>query len=296
MSYLRVPVHRLPCRLRLVPYDYRLRACILGATMKIHHFDSIALYSFRIFDPWPELTQAVFGRTGGVSDPPYDSLNASFMVPDDPEKVMANRERMARAVGWDHGRLVSARQVHGRRAVAVGVESVGGGDLPDTDALVTKDPGVLLMLKFADCVPVILWDPVLRVVGLIHAGWRGTVLGTPAAALELMSERYGTHPSDVLAGIGPSIGPCCYQVGTEVVAAAGREFGGANVLLQDPSGDFRFDLWSANAETLMRAGVAAENIETAGLCTRCRPDLFFSHRASGGLTGRFAAVAGFRDV
>ncbi|MCL4370605.1 MAG: peptidoglycan editing factor PgeF [Chloroflexi bacterium] len=266
-----------------------------GSAMKVHLSGGIALYSFNHLEPWPELTQGALARGGGVSDPPYDSLNTSFAVQDDPERVRTNRRLMAGAVGWDLSRVVSAGQVHGRQAVAVGRGNLGGPDLPGTDALVTNEPGVLLLLKFADCVPIILWDPVRRVVGLAHAGWRGTVLGTPAAALELMSREYGSCPSDVLAGIGPSIGPCCYEVGPEVATAAEREFVGANVLRRDACGRVRFDLWGANAETLTRAGVRAENVATAGICTRCHHDLFFSHRAAGGLTGRFGVVAGIRD-
>ncbi|MHB0867901.1 MAG: peptidoglycan editing factor PgeF [Chloroflexota bacterium] len=241
------------------------------------------------------MTQGAFGRSGGVSDPPFDSLNASYAVQDDPARVKANRDLMAQAVGWDPRRIVSANQVHGRRAVAVGRDHIGAPDLTETDALVTDEPGLLLLLKFADCVPVVLWDPVRRVVAVAHAGWRGTMAGTPAAALELMVDRYHSDPSDVLAGIGPSIGPCCYEVGAEVVAQAGQAFAGANVLQRGADGRVHFDLWSSNAETLMRAGVAEENIATARICTRCRHDLFFSHRAAGGLAGRFAFVAGIRD-
>ena len=262
--------------------------------MNLQVSNGVSFYSFRILEPWPDLTQGAFTRVGGVSEPPYDSLNISFAVRDDPYRVELNRELMARAVGWDPARIVSARQVHGRRAVAVGREMIGMPDLPDTDALVTDEPGVLLLLKFADCVPIVLWDPVRRVVALVHAGWRGTVLAAPAAALELMQERYNTRPSDVLAGIGPSIGPCCYEVGAEVVGAASRVFAGTSVL-QEEDGSYRFDLWSANAETLMRAGVGEENIAVAGICTRCRHDLFFSHRAAGGLAGRFGVVAGIVD-
>lgn len=266
-----------------------------SSAMKLRYRDGIALYTFNNMDGWPELTQTVFGRVGGVSEPPFDSLNASFAVQDDPERVRANRELMARAVGWDPSRIVSAGQVHGDRAVAVTRRDAGAPDLPATDALVTNEAGVLLLLKFADCVPILLWDPVKRVVGLAHAGWRGTVRHTPAAALELMARSFGSSPSDVLVGIGPSIGPCCYDVGPDVVAEAGREFAGVDVLLRDGSERVRFDLWTANAETLMRQGVPEENIVVAGICTRCNSDLFFSHRAAGGRTGRFAVVAGLRE-
>jgi YfiH family protein len=257
--------------------------------------NGISFYSFDLFAPWPELTVGAFGRGGGVSPAPYDSLNISLAVPDDPQRVVANRERMAHSVGWEPGRIVSARQVHGTHVAVATREMAGGSELPGTDALVTDEPGLLLMLKFADCVPVVMWDPVRRVVALVHAGWRGTVAGAPAATLEFMMSRYGSQPGDVLAGIGPSIGPCCYQVGREVATQAEQVFAGAGVVSAGPDGTPHFDLWAANAETLMRAGVSEEKIAVGGICTRCRNDLFFSHRASGSPSGRFAVVAGIRD-
>ena len=253
-------------------------------------------YSFPHMEPWPELTQAAFGRAGGVSEGSYASLNVSFAVEDGVENVRVNRSRMTEAVGWDPRATISARQVHGRQVVQVVREMAGGPELPDCDALVTDEPGVLLLLKFADCVPITLWDPVRRVVGLAHAGWRGTIMGAPGAAVEFMVERYGSHPPDILAGIGPSIGPCCYQVGPEVVRLAGQVFAGAGVLQRESDSDVRFDLWTANSETLMRAGVLEESIVQSGICTRCHSDIFFSRRAAGGrLTGRFGVVAGLRD-
>jgi copper oxidase (laccase) domain-containing protein len=122
--------------------------------MSIKTVNGVSFYSFQMLERWPELTQAAFTRLGGVSQPPYDTLNASFAVHDDPDKVRQNRELAARAVGWDPNRIVSAHQVHGRRVLAVGMGNLGGADLRDTDGLVTDEPGVLLLLKFADCVPV----------------------------------------------------------------------------------------------------------------------------------------------
>ena len=264
--------------------------------MNTKHADGLTYYSFPQMEPWPELTQAAFGRAGGVSEGPYSSLNVSFAVKDDAESVRVNRARMVGAVGWESHSAVGARQVHGREVVQVVREMAGGPDLPDCDALVTDEPGVLLLLKFADCVPITLWDPVRKVVGLAHAGWRGTILGIPGATVEFMVERYGSRPSDILAGIGPSIGPCCYQVGPEVVRLADQAFAGAGVVQRDSDAEMRLDLWTANSETLMRAGVPEEMISVAGICTRCHSDLFFSHRAVGGqLAGRFGVVAGIRD-
>lgn len=262
--------------------------------MNLKQVGGVFYYSFPHMEGWSDLTQAVFGRLGGVSQGDFASLNLSFAVEDDHDRVRANRAIAARTVGWGSDRYVSARQVHGRRAVHVVRDMAGGPDLPETDVLVTAEPGVLLLLKFADCVPVILWDPVARVVGIAHAGWRGTVAGAPAAAVEMMVERFGSNPGDILAGIGPSIGPCCYHIGPDVEKAVSQVFAGVGVLHDSGAGDVRLDLWAANAETLMRSGVSEERIATSGICTRCHSDLFFSHRASGGAAGRFGAVAGIR--
>ena len=237
----------------------------------------------------------MFTRLGGVSEPPVDSLNVSTAVDDDPGNVGANLRRVAAAVDWSPDRIVSVRQVHGRKAVVATPAMIGGRVPLEADALVTDEPGLLLMLKFADCTPVILWDHVRSVVALVHAGWKGTVLGVAASAVELMSEQFGSAPSDILAGIGPSIGPCCYEVGANVVVPASPLFAGTGSLVRQPDGGVHFDLWSANTETLRRCGLPEENISVARLCTRCHSDIFFSHRASGGATGRFAVVAGIRN-
>ena len=269
---------------------------LFGAEMNMKQSGGLIYYSFSHMEPWPELTQAAFSRIGGVSEGPFASLNLSFAVDDDAEKVHVNLSRMAAALRWDPDAMVSARQVHGREAVPVVRDMAGRPDLPSCDALVTDEPGILLLLKFADCVPVTLWDPVRRVVGLAHAGWRGTIAGAPGAAIDLMVERYGSRASDILAGIGPSIGPCCYEVGPEVERLASHVFAGAGVLQRESDAGARLDLWTANSETLMRAGVVEENITVAGICTRCHSDLFFSHRAAGGQpAGRFGVVAGIRD-
>ena len=272
------------------------RVVALGTSVKEHLARGVPYHSFPHMGGWPNLTQAVFGRQGGASAAPFDSLNLSYAVGDDPAAVDENRARAVAAVGWEPDRIVSPRQVHGRHVEVVGRGSVSSAESLEADALVTNEPGVLLMMKFADCVPIVLWDPVHAVVGLVHAGWKGTMLGAPAAALEVMSQRFGSVPSDLLAGVGPSIGPCCYQVGPEVVRLAGEAFPGTDLVRPGGDGSPHLDLWKANAETLSRAGIAGDHLVVAGICTRCRRDLFFSHRAArGGPSGRFGVVAGLRD-
>ena len=264
--------------------------------MKEHPAHGVPYSSFPHMGGWSNLTQAVFGRQGGVSAAPFDSLNLSYAVGDDPTAVAENMARAAVAVGWEPGRIVSPRQVHGRHVEVVGRGSSFSAEPLEADALVTDETGVLLMMKFADCVPIILWDPVHAVVGLVHAGWKGTMLGAPAAALEVMSQRFGSVSSEILAGIGPSIGPCCYQVGSELVRLAEASFPGANLVRPGRDGSPYLDLWKANGETLRREGVSEDNLMVAGVCTRCRHDLFFSHRAAGGgPSGRFGVVAGLRN-
>jgi YfiH family protein len=143
------------------------------------------------------------------------------------------------------------------------------------------------MLRFADCTPVLLVDPKQRAVAAVHAGWRGSAVRAAGAAVEALQERFGSQPWDIIAGIGPAIGPCCYTIGQDVVDAFADRPG----LLAQAEGQVKLDLWEANRQALVEAGVDAEHIEVASICTQCHSDRFFSHRANGGEpAGRFAAV------
>ena len=242
-------------------------------------------------------------RLGGVSRPPYATLNLGFHVGDDPAAVAENRARLCLALGVDQRTLVAARQVHGDRVQVVGAEDAGRGAvdgglaLPDADALVTRDSGVVLTAYYADCVPVCLYDPRAGAVGLAHAGWKGTVGETAAKAVRKMVEAFGSDPGDCLAAIGPSIGPCCYEVDEKVVGPLAQAFEDWPDLVRpsgrqaaDRPGKWKLDLWEANRRSLLRAGLRSENILVGGLCTACRRDIFFSHRAEGGRTGRLMAL------
>lgn len=236
------------------------------------------------------------GRLGGVS-PRWDGgLNWSRSVGDAPEHVRENRRRTLALLGLPVERAVMAGLVHGDRVVAVtGQEaSAEPGDVAlvnDCDALITDQPGLALIATAADCVPVYLYDPVRRVVGVAHAGWRGTVAGIAGKTARAMAERYGCRPADIHAAVGPSIGPCCYEV-DDAVAAPLRQYYGAeaeSLLLpgRQPH-KYQLDLWEANRRDLQGAGVGA--VTVAGACTACQVDRLFSHRAEAGRAGRGAAV------
>lgn len=239
------------------------------------------------------IVHGAFARLGGSSQGPFASLNVGWHVGDDPEHVKANHETICSAVGLDTQTLVSCRQVHGD-VVAVVSGGDGGQTLRNTDALITNQRGLLLLIRLADCVPVFLHDPENKVIGLAHAGWKGTLLEIAAKTVRSMVETCGSRPEAIRGGLGPAIGPCCFEVGPEVVAAVRALFADEADIVLDmlPSGKAHLDLWKANAQQLRAAGVT--QIETADICTCCRKDLFYSHRGENGHTGRFAAVMGLR--
>jgi YfiH family protein len=228
---------------------------------------------------WPALDRRgaevmVTTRHGGVSAGPYATLNLSFGVGDDPGSVRENRRRVAAGLGTSLADFVFARQVHGGRAAVVSAADRGRGTLEagdaiaDADALVTRDPGTVLAILVGDCVPIVLYDPVARVLAGVHAGWRGTVAGITRAALTAMAG-LGSRPADVLAGLGPAIAPDRYQVGEDVregiIAGLGDE--AASVLRPDGTGRWLLDLWSANRIMLARAGVPESQIHVAAVPT-----------------------------
>jgi YfiH family protein len=214
-------------------------------------------------------------------------------VGDDPDHVRENHERICSALDIQRSALVSPHQVHSA-VVRVVSERDRGRVCAQTDALVTASPGVYLMLRFADCVPVLFYDPVRHAVGLAHAGWRGTVACIARATVQKMVDAFGCRPAEIRAGIGPSIGPCCYEVGAEVVDVVREAFPEAPHLVRPKAGGrWHLDLWEANSYQLASEGLA--DVEVAGLCTACRTDEWFSHRAERGRTGRLGAVIGLRE-
>jgi polyphenol oxidase len=236
-----------------------------------------------------DLIQCVFTRQGGCSPDPWTALNLGGTVGDDPERVCENRRRALAALERPLESVYDVWQVHGVNVAIADAPRLPEAPYLKADAILTNTPGVTLMMRFADCVPVFLHDPVAKVVGIAHAGWMGTVQRTLQFAVEAMQARYGSRPSDILAGIGPSIGPDHYEIGTEVVNQVRQTFGqAASGLLVERAGVTYFDLWAANRRILEQAGVM--KIELAGLCTACHTEDWYSHRAEKGQTGRFGAI------
>jgi hypothetical protein len=246
---------------------------------------------------------AVTARPGGVSSGVYASLNLSLSVGDDPASVLENRRRLAAGFGARPADFVFAGQVHGAGVQVVCEADRGSGAfslddvIPATDALVTTSPGVVLAILTADCVPVVLHDPVAGVLACVHAGWRGTVARVSAAAVAAM-QTLGSRPADVIAGIGPAIPAARYQVGTDVHRAVTQAFGSAPFIRPDADPDrWRLDLWSANRLVLTEAGVPAPQIHVTQIPTGpikpTDPGYFFSDR-SARPCGRLALIARLR--
>lgn len=232
-------------------------------------------------------------RLGGLSAAPYASLNLGPKSGDDVAVVRANRGRFLLQIGLAGRTLIAPRQVHSA-AVAVhrAGDAVPDGGAYDGDGVVTDDPGAVLMVLAADCAAVLVHDPVRRVVGAVHSGWRGAAGAIAAVGVRAMSEAFGSRPADVVAGIGPAIGRCCYEVGPEVVEAVAAVTPLAAAALADPlpAGKARLDLTAAVVAQLEAAGVPRGQIGSAGFCTSCRTDLFYSHRREGEPTGRAGAA------
>jgi hypothetical protein len=193
--------------------------------------------------------------------------------------------------------MTTAKQVHGNHVKVVSRKLRGKGSvdfdgaIDDTDAMVTNIPHICLMVLLADCVPILLYDPAKEAIGVVHAGWKGTVQCIVQSTVKTLQEHFRSSARDIVVGIGPSVGPCCYQVGGEVIAQVEQVFGDTQDIVGNRSADDKgyLNLWEANLNQLLDAGIPEENIETARICTCHHPELFFSYRHGKGKTGRFGA-------
>jgi YfiH family protein len=232
---------------------------------------------------------AIFTRQGGVSPEPWNSLNLGGTVGDDLERVRRNRQLAFEALGCSPDSIFDVWQIHSADVVHARAPRPLTESYRQADIILTDRPDVTLFMRFADCVPILFHDTYKGVVGIAHAGWLGTLRDVAAATVNSMREQYGSKPADVLAGVGPSIGPDHYEVGADVILQVMQKFGDeSDRVLNSQNGKIHFNLWKANQFLLERAGV--ERIEMAGICTACHTDDWFSHRAERGRTGRFGAL------
>jgi polyphenol oxidase len=255
-------------------------------------------FRFASFARTPRVRHGITGRAAGL----WRDGDTGYATGGDPERVFANRRAWAAQVGVVAEDIVATRQVHGNAVDVVTAADRGRGArptppnrVPAADAILTDAPDTPLLMSFADCTPLLFHDPVRGVVGLAHAGWRGTVADVAGATIRALVSRYGSDPADLLVGIGPAIGRCCYVVDEPVVEAWQALAPGDTTALEEiaPAGgrrQWRFDLAGANRLLLERAGVRPERIEDAALCTACNVARYPSHRAEAGRSGRFSAI------
>lgn len=255
----------------------------------LFHFDHLSNFN--------EIKHFVSSRKGGFSEGSFSRLNIGFHVGDSNFKVLQNRQKLADAVGIDLFWFTFANQTHSGNVAVIDAASRGKGAtekrtaFENTDGMVTNVERICLCVQVADCVPVLMYDPVEHVIAAVHAGWRGILKRIVPATIEKMIQQYGCRAENIYAGIGPSNGPCCYEVEEDVKRETLTSLGSINGIIspgQKP-GKFIFDQWNAVKMQLTGAGVKENHIEVSGLCSQCHHDTFFSSRAGQGVTGRYAA-------
>ncbi len=260
----------------------------VSETLQPHVENGIPFYKFHRLEEFVELEHLIFTRLGGVSSPPFDSLNVSYDTGDEAIKVRENLRRIRAAARCSS--LIYARQNHSSNIAVLRLYPRFDPAVPyplhGKDGFVTQLPDLLMMIKVADCQAIFLYDPKNKVVSIIHAGWRGSIQNILGNAVHLMKTRFHSDPRDIVAGIGPSLGPCC------------AEFRHWQQELPPSFARFQvhenhFDFWTISQDQLVEAGLLSDNIEVAGLCTKCHPEIFYSYRGEG-ITGRFAMAIGIR--
>lgn len=264
--------------------------------MQENYVGEVLYYSFPEFEKHTEIAHGFSSREGGVSRGFYATMNMGVRTEDARENILANYEIFCETLGLDVRNVVIAPLSHEANIRNVTRADAGSGLLRDyccenTDGFLTDEQGIVLTATFADCVPVFFYDPVKKVVGIAHSGWRGTVKEIARAMVARMCNDYGSRPQDILAGIGPSIGMCCFEVSEDVF----YEFTELTYLedgwyFEKENGKYDIDLWRVIWATLTQAGIKAENISVSGICTCCNSSRLFSHRATKGRRGTMAGM------
>ncbi len=264
----------------------------------IHESGELVYLTFPVLEKLEGIVHGFSTRLGGVSQGEVGSLNLSYGREESRKNVRENHRRLSAAIGYDPRKMVWSAQTHTTNVRVVGRQDCGLGfdrELPygDVDGLVTNEPGIPLMTFYADCVPLLLVDPVHRAIGCSHSGWRGTVGNMGRATLKVMAGEYGTDPRDVVAAIGPSICQDCYEVSEDVIEQfrdAYRREDWPSLFYEKENGKYQLNLQQACRLNFLQAGVPDAQISVPDLCTCCNPDLLYSHRASHGRRGNLAAV------
>jgi polyphenol oxidase len=248
--------------------------------------DGLVWWQWSLLAEFPELEHRVWTRHGGASEPPFNGLNLSFSVGDSADRVSKNRALLRQAMELEE--LISVGQVHGSNTLILTdkEKASAAGEVRGIDILITDIPGLGLLIKQADCQAVGLYDPEKRVIANIHCGWRGNVQNVIGQAVRRLQEVFGSRPEAIQAGISPSLGPCCAEF-IHYKNEIPPEFWSYQVR---PT---FFDLWRLSCDQLRKAGLRAEHIQSAGICSRCRGNDFFSYRRDK-ITGRNGTVLALR--
>jgi polyphenol oxidase len=263
--------------------------------MNPYFLQNTNLYKFEILEHFHEIRHFVTSRSGGFSEGNFEGLNLGFGTDDNPELVLKNRYALTEILGIPLEWFVFMRQTHGANIEIINKTQRGFGAysrdnaIVNTDAMITSEKNICLAVQVADCVPILLLDSINSVVAAVHAGWRSTLQEIARLTVEKMISVFNTNPDDIIAGIGPSIGPCCYEIGDEIRQQFLRKNGMFSEVFFNKNDKLILDLWKANKMQLMKTGVKEENIELSNLCTNCNHDNFFSSRFDKGNTGRFIA-------
>ncbi len=249
--------------------------------------DKMQLLQFESLLNYKDIAHFSTTRTGGFSKNHLAGFNLGYTVGDEPKIVSQNLKLLAGVLAIEKEQMVFPKQTH---SANIGIVKNSSDTFLNTDALLTNIPGICIAIRTADCVPVLLFDPVQKVVAAIHSGWKGTIQKIAQRTIKLMQQKFGTNPQNIIAGIGPSIGPDVYEIGAEVVEKFTAEFDQNQIIkpIQD-SGKAFLNLWEANKQILIRADVPESQIEIAEMCTYSHPELFYSARRDGVKCGRLAS-------